>query len=68
MIWVKQEKRSFAIVSFNTHVEGDVYSIWAELINGRTSKLKEGTRPEIEEYKEALDFAIKNNHQVFEMN
>lgn len=67
MIWVKQDKRSFAIVSFNTHQQDDTYSIWAELINGRTSKLKEGTKEEIEEYKEALDFAIKNNHQVFEM-
>lgn len=67
MIWIKQDKRSFAVVSFNTHVEGEKYSIWGELMNGKTSKLKEGSQEEISEYKEALDFAIKNGHQVFEI-
>lgn len=67
MIWIKQDKRSFAIVSFNTHQNGDEYSIWGELLNGKTSRLKVGTEEEISLYKEALDYAIKNNHKTFEM-
>jgi hypothetical protein len=60
--------QSEQIVACNIHKVEQKYQLWVERANGKTRKIKESTkRDEVNEIKEAIDFAIREGHKSLEI-
>lgn len=68
MFWIVLDGKSYAITSYNVHQRDDIYELWIERPNGKSMRIKTSKdKEEIEELKEALDFALKHGESTFEI-
>lgn len=69
MLWLVTKNSSHQIVSCNLHQEGGKHSVWVERQNGKNMKVLESdTLDKVKEVRDAIDFAIKNRHNVLELD
>lgn len=67
MIWIVKDERSYQAIGANVAVSNGKYSLWIERPTGASVKIIEGDKEEVEEYKEAIDFAVKSGERLFEI-
>lgn len=68
MLWLIIENASHEIVACNTIEREGKYQIWVERANGKSLKVRESENAEeIEEVKDAIDFAIENGHKTLKI-
>ena len=63
MLWIVKKDMSHQIMSCNTHYdeEKDKHQLWITRPNGKNMKIEESSnQQDIDEIKEAIDFAIEN--------
>lgn len=60
-MWIIKDDVSHAIISCNTHQEGDFYQLWVTRPNDKNLMIMESkNKEEITMVKEALDYAIEH--------
>jgi hypothetical protein len=60
--------QSEQIIACNIFSEKGNHQLWVERINGKTRKIKESKDfEEVNEVKEAIDFAIREGHKSLEL-
>lgn len=70
MIWINLGSRSYqatAVNLANDKEEGKA-SLWIERPNGSGIKVLTGTWSEMEEHKDAIDFAVSQGYKTYEVN
>lgn len=68
MLWVNLGKESHQIISCNTFKEDGKYQLWIERPTGKTKKIFESTNEaEVQEIKDAIDYAIKKGEPSLEL-
>jgi hypothetical protein len=72
MLWLVIKGSSHQIISCNIHSEdktgNGLYQLWVERPNGKTLKIIESKNEEdVQEVKDAIDFAIKSGHPSLEL-
>lgn len=68
MIWIMTKSESLQITRCNTFEKDGRHQVWVERVGGKTFKLKESdNKAEIEEIKDAIDFAIGKKEPVLDL-
>ena len=67
MIWLNIGDKSYQATGINISIEGKVASLWIEKPTGKTMKILSGDAEIIREHKEAIDFAVKEGHKIYEI-
>jgi hypothetical protein len=68
MLWLVMKGQSEQIVACNIYNEKGAHQLWVERANGKTRKIKESKSfDEVNEVKEAIDFAIREGHKSLEL-
>lgn len=68
MLWLVIKGASHQICSCNIHEKEGTYQLWVERPNGKTLKIIESTiEKEVNEVKEAIDFAIRAGQPTLEL-
>lgn len=68
MLWLVMEEGSYQIISCNTHKEGELYQLWVERPNHKSLKIIESNNMyDVQEAKDAIDYAIGQGHKVLEL-
>jgi Tfp pilus assembly major pilin PilA len=67
-LWIKLTDATHQIVSYNKHVEGKMYQLWATRPNGKSFKLIESKyESDVDDYKNMIDFAVEHNETIVEI-
>jgi hypothetical protein len=68
MLWLVMKGQSEQIIACNIYNEKGVHQLWVERANGKTRKIKESKSfDEVNEVKEAIDYAIREGHKSLEL-
>ena len=67
MIWLNIGDKSYQATGINISIEGSIASLWIEKPTGKTMKILSGDVEIIREHKEAIDFAVKEGHKIYEI-
>lgn len=68
MLWLVMKGQSEQIIACNIYNEKGRHQLWVERINGKSRKIKESSNfDEVNEVKEAIDFAIREGHKSLEL-
>lgn len=68
MIWINIGDKSYQATGINiAKHEGDKASLWIEKHTGKTMQILTSDEETIREHKEAIDFAIKEGHKIYEI-
>lgn len=68
MLWLVMKGQSEQIIACNIYNENGKHQLWVERANGKTRKIKESKSfDEVNEVKEAIDFAIREGHKSLEL-
>ena len=69
MIWINLGERSYQATAVNiAEDKDDKYSLWIERTNGSGVKVLTGTFEEMEEHKQAIDFAVSKGFKTYEIS
>lgn len=68
MIWINIGDKSYQATGINiaTHEEGRA-SLWIERPTGKTLQILNDNEDVVREHKEAIDFAVKEGHKIYEI-
>ena len=70
MLAIKLQEATYDVVGYNMFQVGDLtdnYQLWIIRPGEKGMMVKTGTRAEIQELKEALDYAIDSGEKLFEI-
>ena len=67
MLWIVDDNASYQIISCNTHDEGEISQLWITRPNGKSLKIREGSKEEVRLFKEAIDWAIEHKETVLRL-
>lgn len=70
MLHIKTKDATHQVIGFNIvnrNSEEDSYELWITRPGNKGLLIKTGKKEEIEELKEALDFAVENDVKLFEI-
>ena len=69
MIWINLGSRSYQVTAVNIATDKEAEaSLWIERSNGSGIKALSGTLAEMEEHKNAIDFAVSKGYKTYEIN
>lgn len=68
MLWLVIKGASHQIISCNIHKESGLFQLWIERPNGKTLKISESKHlADVQEVKDAIDYAIKTGQPSLEL-
>ena len=67
MIWLNIGDKSYQATGINISIEGNVASLWIVKPTGKSMIILSGDAEIIREHKEAIDFAVKEGHKIYEI-
>lgn len=69
MIWIIKGDESYEIAAVNIAKKANHVELWVTRTNGNGLKILENNNlEEVQEYKEAIDFAIQEGKRTFRIN
>lgn len=68
MIWINIGDKSYQATGINVATdENGIASLWIEKPTGKTMNVLTATEDVVREHKEAIDFAVKEGHKIYEI-
>ena len=68
MIWINIGDKSYQATGINVATTNDGFaSLWIEKPTGKTMNVLTADESTIREHKEAIDFAVKDGHKIYEI-
>ena len=69
MVWVNLGAVSYQLIGITTSANkaNDKYFLYGERANGSAIRLRESTKEDIMELKEAFDYAVKSGFPMFDL-
>lgn len=66
-MWIKTENRSFQVIEVNIVEKEDASELWVKLPDKSTRKVFFGNSKDVNEQKEAIEYAIENKITIYEV-
>ena len=66
-MWIIEGNLSYEIIGVNLHEHNGKHEVWVTKKDGKTKLVKKGSKEEVTEIKEAIDFSIKKGEKVLEL-